>query len=103
MCHGIEACQTEAALEEAQEPGDPVGPASSVDEGGEDVFARGIVGRCGCEDRDGDDEEAAETPGKGEGVEMRENAIAQGVDEKDEGGDGEVDEELVPSVVFVGR
>lgn len=65
MCDGVEACKAEAALQETEEPGDAVGPASVVNERTVDKGAGLVGGRSTGEDSDGDDGEAEEGPDEG--------------------------------------
>ena len=92
----IRTRQRKGPLQQAEHPSQSVGPADLVDELAIDKLAALVVGRRTRQDSDADDDEASHRPEKGRLGEQRQQAREEGVEEKGNESEPNIQEELVP-------
>ena len=116
----IKACKPKTCLQQTKKPGNSIWPARvwsnlnqpttqrkrlnnghTVDEFGKDIFATGIIGRGACEHRDRNDDEAGDGPSKSSFRDIRQQRVAECVEQKGNEVIANVDEELMPALHLV--
>lgn len=91
MGNGVVASQAESTLEQSKKPSNAIWPARLVDELSEDELSRSEVGRRAGQDGDADDCKTTNRPDKCGSVDIGQQAVHEGVDDKGNEGPGYVD------------